>query len=101
MQQQQLHPARLSLRRQVSLEEGDSKARELSVNFIETSAKAGFNIKVSVLVPCHCLCLAVTLAIFFTDSRSTRVCGPHAPYIMVPAVGLAPPLHAYTAAPPS
>jgi hypothetical protein len=34
------------LRRQVSLEEGDSKARELSVNFIETSAKAGFNIKV-------------------------------------------------------
>jgi len=32
---------------QVSLEEGDSKARELSVNFIETSAKAGFNIKVS------------------------------------------------------
>jgi hypothetical protein len=34
------------VRRQVSLEEGDSKARELSVNFIETSAKAGFNIKV-------------------------------------------------------
>ncbi|KAF6255689.1 ras-related protein RABH1B [Scenedesmus sp. NREL 46B-D3] len=32
-------------RRQVSLEEGDAKARELSVNFIETSAKAGFNIK--------------------------------------------------------
>jgi hypothetical protein len=32
-------------RRQVSLEEGDAKARELAVNFIETSAKAGFNIK--------------------------------------------------------
>lgn len=32
--------------RQVSLEEGDAKARELQVNFIETSAKAGFNIKV-------------------------------------------------------
>lgn len=32
-------------KRQVSIEEGDSKARELSVNFIETSAKAGFNIK--------------------------------------------------------
>jgi hypothetical protein len=32
--------------RQVSLEEGDAKARELAVNFIETSAKAGFNIKV-------------------------------------------------------
>lgn len=36
----------LSSSRQVSLEEGDAKARELQVNFIETSAKAGFNIKV-------------------------------------------------------
>lgn len=31
---------------QVSIEEGDAKARELAVMFIETSAKAGFNIKV-------------------------------------------------------
>jgi len=30
----------------VSIEEGDAKAREFSVMFIETSAKAGFNIKV-------------------------------------------------------
>jgi hypothetical protein len=30
----------------VSIEEGDAKARELNVNFIETSAKAGLNIKV-------------------------------------------------------
>lgn len=30
---------------QVSIEEGDAKARELNVMFIETSAKAGFNIK--------------------------------------------------------
>ena len=29
----------------MSIEEGDSKARELNVMFIETSAKAGFNIK--------------------------------------------------------
>jgi hypothetical protein len=29
----------------VSIEEGDAKARELNVMFIETSAKAGFNIK--------------------------------------------------------
>jgi len=35
--------------RQVSIEEGDTKARELNVNFIETSAKAGLNIKVSVI----------------------------------------------------
>eukprot|EP00892_Ulva_mutabilis_P007333 jgi/Ulvmu1/4972/UM207_0016.1 len=32
-------------KRQVSIEEGDSKAREFNVMFIETSAKAGFNIK--------------------------------------------------------
>mmetsp|Transcript_48433 Transcript_48433/g.92663 ORF Transcript_48433/g.92663 Transcript_48433/m.92663 type:complete len:216 (-) Transcript_48433:304-951(-) len=32
-------------KRQVSIEEGDAKARELGVLFIETSAKAGFNIK--------------------------------------------------------
>lgn len=29
----------------MSIEEGDAKARELNVMFIETSAKAGFNIK--------------------------------------------------------
>ena len=31
--------------RQVSVEEGDARARELGVMFIETSAKAGFNVK--------------------------------------------------------
>jgi Ras-related protein Rab-6A len=36
----------LNPRRQVSIEEGDAKAREFNVNFIETSAKAGLNIKV-------------------------------------------------------
>ncbi|CAI7824728.1 unnamed protein product [Closterium sp. NIES-53] len=33
-------------KRQVSIEEGEAKARDLNVMFIETSAKAGFNIKV-------------------------------------------------------
>ena len=32
-------------KREVSVEEGDSRAREAGVMFIETSAKAGFNIK--------------------------------------------------------
>ncbi|KAF5826475.1 RabH/Rab6 [Dunaliella salina] len=32
-------------KRQVSIEDGDEKARESNVNFIETSAKAGLNIK--------------------------------------------------------
>lgn len=42
------HPslyALLLVCRQVSIEEGDAAARELGVHFIETSAKAGFNIK--------------------------------------------------------
>ncbi|XP_071728724.1 ras-related protein RABH1e-like [Rutidosis leptorrhynchoides] len=33
-------------KRQVSFEEGDGKAREFRVTFIETSAKTGYNIKV-------------------------------------------------------
>ena len=31
--------------RQVSIEEGEAKAKELNVMFIETSAKAGHNVK--------------------------------------------------------
>lgn len=31
----------------MSIEEGEAKSRELNVMFIETSAKAGFNIKVA------------------------------------------------------
>lgn len=37
--------------RQVSIEEAEAKARELNVMFIETSAKAGFNIKVDLKPP--------------------------------------------------
>lgn len=36
------------LNRQVSIEEGDAKSRESRIMFIETSAKAGFNIKVKI-----------------------------------------------------
>ncbi|XP_051539704.1 ras-related protein Rab-6A-like isoform X1 [Myxocyprinus asiaticus] len=35
----------LADKRQVSIEEGEKKAKELSVMFIETSAKAGYNVK--------------------------------------------------------
>ncbi|XP_026995376.1 ras-related protein Rab-6A isoform X1 [Tachysurus fulvidraco] len=35
----------LADKRQVSIEEGERKAKELSVMFIETSAKAGYNVK--------------------------------------------------------
>ena len=47
-------------KRQVSIEEGDAKARDFSVMFIETSAKAGFNIKVSLggsSVLCWTICV--------------------------------------------
>ncbi|XP_021913109.1 ras-related protein Rab6 isoform X7 [Zootermopsis nevadensis] len=39
----------LSDKRQVSTEEGERKAKELNVMFIETSAKAGYNVKQFVL----------------------------------------------------
>lgn len=39
--------------RQVSIEEGEGKAQELGVMFIETSAKAGFNIKVAIMLQTH------------------------------------------------
>lgn len=35
----------LSDKRQVNTEEGERKAKELNVMFIETSAKAGYNVK--------------------------------------------------------
>ena len=35
----------LADKRQVSIDEGEAKAKELNVMFIETSAKAGFNVK--------------------------------------------------------
>ncbi|XP_048448483.1 ras-related protein Rab-6A-like [Rhincodon typus] len=35
----------LADKRQVSMEEGERKARELNVMYIETSAKAGYNVK--------------------------------------------------------
>ncbi|KAL4608489.1 ras-related protein Rab-6A isoform X3 [Arapaima gigas] len=35
----------LADKRQVSIEEGEKKAKELNVMFIETSAKAGYNVK--------------------------------------------------------
>jgi hypothetical protein len=78
--------------RQVSLEEGDSKARELSVNFIETSAKAGFNIKVSDTLQLsaqtqHQCCWArVCLAVLSrrTGQHSHTLCST------LPAVAVAP-----------
>ena len=35
----------LADKRQVSIDEGENKAKELNVMFIETSAKAGYNVK--------------------------------------------------------
>jgi len=40
----------LSDKRQVSTEEGERKAKELNVMFIETSAKAGYNVKQVIIV---------------------------------------------------
>ena len=35
----------LADKRQVSIDEGEKKAKDLNVMFIETSAKAGYNVK--------------------------------------------------------
>lgn len=35
----------LPLHRQITIEEGEQRAKELSVMFIETSAKTGYNVK--------------------------------------------------------
>ena len=44
---------KFSVFRQVSTEEGERKAKELNVMFIETSAKAGYNVKqVSTVMSC-------------------------------------------------
>lgn len=56
--------------RQVSIEEAEAKARELNVMFIETSAKAGFNIKVTKIFPSPKpeLCLDPSLSLdFYTN----------------------------------
>lgn len=39
----------LADRRQVSTEDGEHKAKDLNVMFIETSAKAGYNVKQVIL----------------------------------------------------
>ena len=49
-------------KRQVSMEEGERKAQELGVMFIETSAKAGYNVKQVCL---HLNRLAVKIRSFF------------------------------------
>lgn len=36
--------------RRVTVEEGEKKAREYNIMFIETSAKAGFNVRLSSIV---------------------------------------------------
>ncbi len=41
----------LNDQRQVSTEEGEEKAKEAGVMFIETSAKGGYNVKVVLLYP--------------------------------------------------
>lgn len=44
-------------KRQVSMEEGERKAQELNVMFIETSAKAGYNVKQVCVCGCVCVCV--------------------------------------------
>lgn len=67
----------LSDKRQVSTEEGERKAKELNVMFIETSAKAGYNVKQVNLIGLiifrkNCNILYFLLVIPESSSCSTR-----------------------------
>lgn len=55
----------------MSLEEGEKKAKDLSVMFIETSAKAGYNVKQVTLIikPIH--------TYYFALSPSAEYCSQH------------------------
>lgn len=56
--------------RQVSIEEGDAKSKEFGIMFIETSAKAGFNIKVRINGFWICI---VALVFCFTRACSSTM----------------------------
>uniref|UniRef100_A0A665TQQ4 Ras-related protein Rab-6A n=1 Tax=Echeneis naucrates TaxID=173247 RepID=A0A665TQQ4_ECHNA len=72
----------LADKRQVSIEEGERKAKELNVMFIETSAKAGYNVKQvrmsascalwSCCKFCHLICIFPPFVVL---SMSVVVCG--------------------------
>lgn len=55
------------LNREVSIEEGEAKSREFGVLFIETSAKAGFNIKVE-LFTSICVFLLIPLTTSYNSN---------------------------------
>lgn len=62
----------LSDKRQVSTEEGDRKAKELNVMFIETSAKAGYNVKqvnFSTMFNSSCMIKLLWYAVALFESR--------------------------------
>lgn len=55
----------LSDKRQVSTEEGERKAKELNVMFIETSAKAGYNVKQVIILFTHYIIVIDSFSINF------------------------------------
>ena len=56
----------LADKRQVSTEEGEQKAKELNVMFIETSAKAGHNVKQVIF-----FCCLILLGIFLYNCNDS------------------------------
>ncbi len=67
-------------KRQVSMEEGERKAQELNVMFIETSAKAGYNVKQ--------VSFTLITIVSFTHALPTHT---HTPHTQHP-----PPTHTHT-----
>lgn len=63
----------LSEKRQVSTEEGERKAKELNVMFIETSAKAGYNVK-QVSTANNCAISITALLLCFYNLADRYIC---------------------------
>lgn len=62
-------------KRQVTTEEGEKKAKELNVMFIETSAKSGYNVKQ--------VCLAFPDLLFVVDVSSLSFSFPFSLFLFV------------------
>lgn len=66
----------LSDKRQVSTEEGERKAKELNVMFIETSAKAGYNVKQVIIIIIFFIYIPCTerfFSIVMDERRNRRI----------------------------
>lgn len=59
--------ARVAHHRQITTEEGEQRAKDMNVLFIETSAKTGYNVKQVERVHLRCVCVCVPSVLVRSD----------------------------------